>query len=45
MNNSRGAQRKQIQTDRKLERWLWLKSLTALAVVVGMVIIREVYFV
>lgn len=45
MTTTRGAQRQQIHTDRRLERWLWLKSLTALAVVAGMVVLREVFFV
>lgn len=35
----------EIDADRRRERWLWLKGVVAIAAVVGLVVVREVFFV
>ena len=35
----------EIDTDRRLERWLWAKAALAILLVAGLVVIREVFFV
>lgn len=35
----------EIDTDRRLERWLWAKAALAILVVAGLVVVREVFFV
>lgn len=35
---------REIQADRRAERWLWLKAFVALSLVAGMIVVRQVFF-